>query len=167
MTYDGFVNVSDLLQHIPSGYKEEDIIKMVRNDPKKRYAIQRIGGTLQIKATNGHTLPVNISMKTTTKKIGLHGTFMHNWEQIKSQGISRKQRNNIHMASHDPSCKSGIPPNRDIIIEIDIDKAKKDGIKFFESDNGIILSPGNLNGVIEKKYFKRAYTISGSELSLA
>ena len=37
-----------------------------------------------------------------------------------------------------------------------------DGIRFYESVNGVILSPGNSNGVIPKKYFKKAYNLSGN-----
>lgn len=55
------------------------------------------------------------------------------------------------------NAKSGIRKGYsrpDILIYLDIEKAIKDGIEFYVSKNGVILSPGNQDGIIEPKYFK-------------
>ena len=53
--------------------------------------------------------------------------------------------------------ESGLEKHRirsELFIEIDANKAVQDGIKFFKSENGVILSPGDENGVLLPKYFK-------------
>jgi 2'-phosphotransferase len=48
---------------------------------------------------------------------------------------------------------SGARSNTNVFIEIDMGLAMTDGIVFYLSSNGVILSDG-VNGVIEPKYFK-------------
>ena len=55
------------------------------------------------------------------------------------------------------NAKSGIRKGYsrpDILIYLDIEKAIKDGIEFYVSKNGVILSPGNQDGIIDVRYFK-------------
>ena len=69
-------------------------------------------------------------------------------------------RNHIHMAKGEfGEAKSGARFSSEIIITIDGNKALADGILFYESDNGVILSPGNENGTIKPKYFLNVYNI--------
>jgi len=53
--------------------------------------------------------------------------------------------------------------NYEIAIYIDSKKAMKDGIEFFISENGVILSTG-LNNRIDKKYFKKICKKNGQEI---
>lgn len=63
-------------------------------------------------------------------------------------------RNHIHMAAgHKGEVMSGMRFNCNLYIEIDIEKAMKDGIKFYVSENNVILSKG-IDGILAKKYFK-------------
>ena len=48
----------------------------------------------------------------------------------------------------------------DIFIEIDVANAMKDGMKFYISQNKVILSPG-FNKIIPVKYFKRVTSYNG------
>jgi len=48
----------------------------------------------------------------------------------------------------------------DIYIEIDMEAAIKEGIKFFISSNNVILTEGN-NGVLIPKYFKKTIRKNG------
>uniref|UniRef100_K1PPY4 Uncharacterized protein n=1 Tax=Magallana gigas TaxID=29159 RepID=K1PPY4_MAGGI len=43
-------------------------------------------------------------------------------------------------------------------IEVDVEKAMNDEIKFYISENDVVLTEGN-NGYILPKYFKKAYKI--------
>ena len=61
-------------------------------------------------------------------------------------------RNHIHM-SQGYNALSGMRKSCDLFIEIDVEKAMKDGIIFYQSENGVILTSG-LNGFLDKKYFK-------------
>jgi 2'-phosphotransferase len=62
-------------------------------------------------------------------------------------------RTYIHFASA-PNAKSGFRKSSDVLIHIDMPKAMSDGIKFFMSVNGVILSDG-IDGIIESKYFSK------------
>lgn len=69
------------------------------------------------------------------------------------------KRNHIHLAKgtlNEPGVISGVRRDVNLYIYIDLKKALGDGIKFFESDNGVILTPGNDRGYLEPKYFLKA-----------
>ena len=70
-------------------------------------------------------------------------------------GLSKMKRNHIHFAkSYDIA--AGIRKNAEVFIYIDVHNSILNGIKFYESDNGVILSPGiGDNGIITSKYFKK------------
>lgn len=86
----------------------------------------------------------------------IHGTFYRNWDIIKINGLSRMRRNHVHFAVGLPSSKEVISGMRnfcEVYIYLNVNLALKDGIKLYKSSNGVILSPGNQEGVIESKYF--------------
>jgi len=53
--------------------------------------------------------------------------------------------------------------NYEIAIYIDSEKAMNDGMEFFISENGVILSSG-FNNIIDKKYFKKITEKNGKEI---
>lgn len=66
------------------------------------------------------------------------------------------RRNHVHFAVGLPASKeiiSGMRSFCEVYIYLNVDLALKDGIKLYESSNGVILSPGNQKGLIESKYF--------------
>lgn len=85
----------------------------------------------------------------------IHGTDIKAWNIIKSQGLSKMGRSHIHFAIGEPGdgkVISGCRSNCNKYIYIDMIKAMNDGIKFYLSENGVILSDG-IDGVIHPKYF--------------
>merc|ERR1712003_71127 len=87
-----------------------------------------------------------------------HGTFFKFYEIIKKEGLNKMSRNHIHFVPADSfkgkGVISGMKKKCEVLIYLDMELAMKNGIKFFISDNNVILSPG-LNGVIPSKYFKK------------
>lgn len=63
-------------------------------------------------------------------------------------------RTHIHFTNSLPkeSTQSGIRSNCQIYIYINVSKAMNDGIKFFLSDNNVILTKG-VNNVLSPEYF--------------
>jgi 2'-phosphotransferase len=58
----------------------------------------------------------------------LHGTYYKNWESIKQHGLSRMNRQHIHLSEDFPGSKdviSGMRNNCELAIYIDIHKALK------------------------------------------
>lgn len=179
VTPDGYVNVEEILElsEIRSNnYTKEDVRRIVQNDSKGRFKLRTTrSSVLQIKATQGHSMQLNsaadpdlapINHKTEVRAV-LHGTRILHWESIKKKGLSKMNRKDIHFAQGERGQKSGFPPYCDMVIEINLEKALKDGIKFYKSENDVILSPGNSFGCIPKEYFQRAYELRGDRKSLS
>lgn len=93
---------------------------------------------------------------STNKRIVIHGTYKDNWESIKRQGLSRRTRKHVHFACGLPENKqviSGMRSSVDLFIFLDVEKALAGGLKFFISDNRVILTEGNADGFVETKFF--------------
>ena len=61
----------------------------------------------------------------------IHGTFSKAWPLIKPEGLKRMTRNHIHFAPGMPKEEgvvSGMRGSCDIILQIDLEAAIKDGI---------------------------------------
>ncbi|KAF6334609.1 tRNA phosphotransferase 1 [Rhinolophus ferrumequinum] len=55
-----------------------------------------------------------------------------------------------------PVVSAGMRPNCEVAVFINGPLALADGIPFFRSANGVILTPGNADGFLLPKYFKEA-----------
>jgi 2'-phosphotransferase len=51
-----------------------------------------------------------------------------------------------------------------VFIYINVQKAIDAGIKFFLSDNGVVLTPGNESGFLKPEFFERVITAKGEIL---
>jgi len=54
--------------------------------------------------------------------------------------------------------------NSHILVYIDIDKAINAGVKFWLSENGVILSEGDENGYISRSFFLKIVDVKYGEL---
>lgn len=164
---DGFVEVSALLNHRTLKGKNvslSDVERVVQFDQKQRYKMKTEQGTLKIKANQGHSIQ-EVNKLLMRKVLSLeeipmvvHGTYYRFWEKIKTEGLRRMRRNEIHFSNSDQispkEVHSGFRSNCEILIYIDVQKAMEDGVQFFISENDVILSSG-LDGVISPKYFAK------------
>lgn len=55
--------------------------------------------------------------------------------------------------------------NSQVMIYIDIDKAIDAGLKFWLSENGVILSEGDKNGYISRRFFSKVMDVKLGELN--
>ncbi|PFH53235.1 hypothetical protein AMATHDRAFT_137757 [Amanita thiersii Skay4041] len=177
MRRDGYVCVQDLLNHPKlrgvSFIMLEDIVKRdmkqkfhLLYDPRK---VNSPGAPSQlqltswwIRANQGHSLRhIGVALKRIVKvneiPMAVHGTTVEAWKVIAKQGISRMGRKHIHLAQGAPGANviSGIRNTSRVLIFIDIERAMQNGIKFYLSDNGVILTEGNAYGLLEPCYFKK------------
>lgn len=169
----GFIKVDDLLAHQNLKSKKttlQDILRVVETNEKKRFALEDRDGVLYICATQGHLMQTvtdgnlrPLHEASLPKQI-IHGTRKRALEQIRnSGGLSRMGRNHIHCTS-DHNLVSGFRASSDVLIFIDGPQCLRDGIKFYQSSNGVILSPGNEQGVIECKYFVKVTDRNGQPI---
>ncbi|XP_071074067.1 tRNA 2'-phosphotransferase 1 isoform X1 [Dasypus novemcinctus] len=178
---DGFVPLGALLQ-LPQfrDFSAEDVQRVVDTNGKQRFALQP--GDLStgplIRANQGHSLQVPelelmpLDMPQALPPVLVHGTFWKHWPSILLKGLSCQGRTHIHLAPGlpgDPGITSGMRPNCQVAVFIDGPKAMADGIPFFCSANGVILTPGNADGFLPPKYFKKALQLRPTRkpLSLA
>eukprot|EP01114_Cavostelium_apophysatum_P023443 TRINITY_DN8829_c0_g1_i1.p1 TRINITY_DN8829_c0_g1~~TRINITY_DN8829_c0_g1_i1.p1 ORF type:complete len:224 (+),score=36.21 TRINITY_DN8829_c0_g1_i1:107-778(+) len=171
---EGYVLVDDLLQHRQfksANYTVDEIIKAVETSDKKRFALRENEmKKLEIKANQGHTVQVEalelkpILLSDVSKyPVVVHGTYDTAWNLIKKGGLSKMKRNHIHLAAGEygsANVISGMRGNCNLLIYVDMEQAIKDGIAFFESPNGVILTDG-INGVLPPKYFSHVLKAPG------
>jgi len=160
----GFLAVNELLNKSLRNYTIDDIKRVVNNNNKQRFTLNITNGILEIKANQGHSISriAELSLKIIdhVEFDIIHGTYLKYWPQIKAQGLSRMKRNHIHFAKG-LNFINGLRKNAELFIYIDFNKAKKDGLIFFESENSVILCAGDSRGFIETKYFLKIITKDG------
>lgn len=158
ITSDGWVHVEDMLEFLnrKKTVTKDDIEVIVRTSDKQRFSLN---GDL-IRANQGHTLSVSVEMENmTTETIPetvIHGTYSKYIDSILENGLNRMNRQHIHLTTGivgDKNVTSGMRNDVDIFIYVDAKKAIEDGIPFYRSSNGVILTPG-INGILPTKYIK-------------
>lgn len=172
---DGYIDVNQLLLHknFKGKYNKTDIERVVNCNDKKRFNLRLNPHTniLEIRANQGHSVsevtdaaltPLLESKYSTV----VHGTYYKCWPQIKCHGLNRMKRQHIHFAKGtlgDSTVISGLRKDAQIYIYIDLKKALDDGIKYYESDNGVILTRGNKEGYLLPKYFSKVVDVLTGE----
>jgi len=90
----------------------------------------------------------------------IHGTYKDVWEEhIRHEGLHRMKRNHIHFAPGLPGSTneviSGMRKSCEIFIYINGKACADDGVKFYRSSNGVLLTPGATeDGTLPIIYFK-------------
>ncbi|KAF9523353.1 KptA family-domain-containing protein [Crepidotus variabilis] len=130
-------------------------------------------GIWWIRARQGHSIkevklelkPI-LSLKDIPTGIAVHGTNREAWKIISQTGLSKMKRNHIHIAQDvaGQNVVSGMRTSSQILIYIDITKAIDAGIKFWLSDNGVILTEGNEDGYLARRYFQKVVDLRHGEL---
>ena len=154
---DGFVELDFLLKFKKFSQFNVDMVKKVVTDnSKKRFDLKTIDEILYIRANQGHSsgkLNDDKMLQLLTKPIDgcFHGTYKKHLDSIKKNGLSTMKRKHIHIAESNDAI-SGQRQNCNLYIYINMKLAIDDGIKFYRSSNGVILTPGNNDGYLIPKY---------------
>lgn len=156
---EGFVNFTELSDFDKRlNISKQQLLEIVNGDNKSRFKIKYVENDIFIRANQGHSVKI-IDDDKLLKKIDspiegcFHGTYKNVIDKIKTEGLSRMTRKHIHISKSIDS-KSGSRPNCNTRIFIDMEKALNDGYNFYESENGVILTPGNSDGFLPPEYFK-------------
>jgi 2'-phosphotransferase len=136
-----------------------------------------------IRANQGHSLEVaseNLLTPITEENLPstvVHGTTHAAWPQIVATGgLKKMARTHVHFASglpvgfksedNDASAApviSGMRNSSSVLVYVDIKKAVEAGVKFWKSENGVILSEGDESGVIGLQFFSRVEDRTGGQ----
>lgn len=161
----GYVNLQELLSKREFSSVTPEIIEtLVANDEKTRFSLLKEHGVVFIRANQGHTISqvkdeelLTPILNPNDYQIVVHGTNKLSWKTIKYRGLYKMQRNHIHFARGLPGDNqviSGARVNCEVFIFIDLSLAISDGMKFYISENQVILSSG-FGGFISPKYFSK------------
>jgi 2'-phosphotransferase len=168
---DGFVSVTSILSQPffkRNGVDVQFVRMMVEEDEKTRFTLKEECGMSYIRANQGHSRAVaaKLDPKLFLRVLSspdeiptaIHGTNMSAWMKfINAEGLKPMKRSHIHLAPGilgEEGVRSGMRASADVYIFLDTEKAMRDGMKFYMSENNVILTEG-LNGFISPKYFSR------------
>ncbi|KAG0698236.1 KptA family-domain-containing protein [Suillus ampliporus] len=169
MREDGYAKVSDVLSNAMfRDLNFSQLQEIVRQDQKQRFHLLSEPRTPDspsdiwwIRANQGHSLKtVTLDMQPIKSALdvpmAVHGTTLSAWEFIVTQGLSKMNRNHIHLAQGIPgdNVMSGMRNSSQILIFVDVQKALDAGILFYLSANGVVLTDGD-EGFLSPTYFQR------------
>jgi 2'-phosphotransferase len=127
---------------------------------------------LCIRASQGHSIktidPDLLLTKLSAEELMklsciVHGTNMEAWNSIAKQGLSKMARTHIHLATglpQDNGVISGMRRTATVYVYVDPEACIRDGIEFYISDNGVVLTDG-IDGSLPVKYFLRVTDSNG------
>jgi 2'-phosphotransferase len=140
---------------------EDEIHQEVERNEKQRFSTRRNDrGEWMIRANQGHSIKIEneghlepITQDTVPDKV-LHGTYFAFWGKIvESGGLKPMGRNHVHCSTGTPveGVMSGMRKDAELIIEVDVRRSMEEGgLKWWKSDNGVILTGGE----VSTKWFK-------------
>ena len=100
----------------------------------------------------------------------IHGTNTKAWDLIREGGgLKPMTRTHIHFAKGKFGVEgvvSGIRASANVFIYVDLANALLDGVPFYVSTNGVILSPGK-DGILPLNYFSKVESRDGTVLYTA
>jgi 2'-phosphotransferase len=145
---EGYVPISVLAKDVSLDTFKE----IVKADNKTRMSLIEREDGWYIRANQGHSKEVGDQLddsKSLTRILEpiegvFHGTYVEYLESIRQNGLHSGSRKHIHIAKS-MDAKSGKRNNCTLIVYIDMKRAMEDGIAFYESENGVILTEGILD----------------------
>jgi 2'-phosphotransferase len=152
---EGYIALANLPIHAPI----ELVQQIVRDSDKQRFALQERADGWFIRANQGHSAAVASQLEDDAMLTRLtdpiegvfHGTYRQHLPAIQRDGLKRMSRKHIHLAKSHMAI-SGQRATCDVFLYIDMARAMTDGIIFYESTNGVILTEG-IDGVLPPTYF--------------
>ena len=150
-------------------YTENHVREVVRANDKRRFVIS--DDDTQIRAAQGHDMPgvgekqgEPLTLKTAPEE-AVHGSYVKHVHAILEQGLSRMGRHHVHLAKGllgEKGVVSGMRPDAEVFIWVNVHAAIKGGLTFYESANGVILCGGqNGDGIIPPAYFSVVIELHG------
>ncbi len=125
-----------------AGYSIDlDILKeIVASSDKQRFKFN--DDFTLIRANQGHSIEVDLKFEAKTPpEVLYHGTATRNLESIKQYGLLKQSRHHIHLSADTETARAvGMRYGKPVVLKIEAQKMYKDGIIFYQSDNGVWLT---------------------------
>ncbi len=116
------------------------IDEAVATNNKQRFAISEDG--LRIRARQGHSIAVELGLAPVAPPERLyHGTAARSVEAIRREGLSRRQRQHVHLSVDAATATNvGARHGKPIVLTVRTDEMAAAGHAFFLSENGVWLT---------------------------
>lgn len=142
MDREGWVDVNELLVKCRPHLRELDLPllqKVVAMNDKQRFAFNR--DNTQIRASQGHTVHVDLKLEERNPPEYLyHGTVDRFIESIRSTGLSRMERQHVHLSQTvETALKVGSRRGKPVLLKIRALEMYQDGHRFYLSQNDVWL----------------------------
>lgn len=139
----GWADVDELIEKTNRSGRELDrksLEYIVRTNDKKRYAFN--DDHTKIRASQGHTVPVDVESKETIPPDSLyHGTSVNSLPSILEKGLLKMKRLHVHLSKDvSTAIKVGQRYGKPVVLLVDSGRMYKDGYKFYFSANGVWLT---------------------------
>lgn len=150
----GWAGTEELLAGINHTGRKIDMAileEIVRTDNKQRYSFNE-DKTL-IRANQGHSISVDVELKEQEPpEILYHGTADRFLESIMSEGLKPMSRLYVHLSKDiETADKVGKRHGKPVILKVNSGKMRRDGIKFYLSENGVWMTKK-----VDAKYLERS-----------
>ena len=173
---DGWMAVEDVLSYANSfegnpglDYDEAAVRQEVAENPKRRFQLHDTNAGTFIRAAQGHTMHGvgeeigTLLTRATAPAVAVHGTFHRDLDKILQEGLSRMGRHHVHLARGllgERGVVSGMRKNTEVYVWVNVHAAMDSGIRFFESENGVILCEG-FDGLLAPSFFSVVIEVLG------
>lgn len=158
-------------------------IPLPSDNPKDWLIRATQGHSVKIEDSEGLLTPISVAANN-IPSVAVHGTTHAAWPLIlASGGLKTMGRNHVHFASGLPAgftsadasatddasaaaaaplpVISGMRKTSTILVVLDLPKAMEAGLQFGVSENGVILTEGDADGVVALEFFKRVEDRTG------
>ncbi|QVK18163.1 RNA 2'-phosphotransferase [Mycoplasmatota bacterium] len=122
--------------------------RIVETNNKQRFAFN--DNKTKIRANQGHSIAVDVELEELIPPdILYHGTSKRFLENILKDGITKQNRNHVHLSANvDTALIVGKRHGNPIVLKINSKQMSNDGIKFYKSKNNVWLTD-----YVNSKYF--------------
>lgn len=118
---------------------EATILEVVSRSDKQRFAISDNG--VNIRANQGHSISVDLEfISLIPPEFLLHGTAIRFLDSILTKGLSRMNRQHVHLTENpDSAMVVGARYGQPVLLRIDSNGMSNEGHIFYKSENGVWL----------------------------
>lgn len=152
----GFVDIDKLVDKLTERFQvnKKFLLEIVEKSERKRFEIVEN----RIRALYGHSIPVELEFEEDRSvKVLYHGTTPEAATKILKTGLKSMERRWVHLSpTIEIATEVGLRRSRKpVILEIDAEAARKNGIKFYKATDKVYLCKN-----VARKYIKRMLSIS-------
>ncbi|KAF4124213.1 2'-phosphotransferase [Geosmithia morbida] len=182
---EGFARLDAVLRWGPIkslGVTVQEVRDVVGSNDKQRFLLKGTATTASappsesddasrylIRANQGHSIKVEsssllrpIAVPEDVPPLVVHGTYYAFWPAIvEAGGLKAMGRTHVHCSTGTPEdgkggVISGMRRDAELLVEIDVARSMEEGgLKWWRSDNGVILSEGDDEaGLVSSKFFR-------------